>query len=114
MSNTTQTSSVQHFADATFQSEVLESNRPVLVDFYADWCGPCRLLAPTIEEVAREVGPDATVGKLNVDENPQAAQDYRINSIPTVLLFKDGEVVERFVGVQPGHRYVQALRQTAE
>ncbi len=85
----------------------------MLVDFYADWCGPCRALAPTIEYVARSVGTDTIVGKLNVDQHPQAAQTYGIRSIPTVLIFCGGAVVERSVGVQPALTYVQALRQAA-
>jgi thioredoxin 1 len=112
MSNTTH-SSVQHFSDDSFEAEVLQTERPVLVDFYADWCGPCRLLAPTINNVARDHGSYASVGKLNVDESPQAAQAFGISSIPAVLLFKDGKVVETLVGVQPEQRYVEALRQAA-
>ncbi len=107
MSNTVQ------FTDANFQSEVLESDQPVLVDFWAAWCGPCRAVGPTIEELAEQYDGTVKVGKLNVDENPQSPSGFGIHSIPAVLLFKDGEVVETFVGVQPKERYEQALQQVA-
>ena len=99
------------FTDANFESEVLGSSQPVLVDFWADWCGPCRLLSPTIEELASELGESAKVGKLNVDENPETAAKYRISSIPSVLVFHDGELVETLVGVQSKQRYRDALTQ---
>ena len=102
-----------HFTDANLQSEVLESNQPVLVDFWAAWCGPCRAVGPTIEELARQFDGTVKVGKLNIDENPQAPSGFNIHSIPAVLLFKDGEVVETFVGIQPKERYAQALEQVA-
>ena len=107
MNNTTE------FTDANFQSEVLDSDQPVLVDFWAAWCGPCRLVGPTIEELAQDYDGTVKVGKLNVDENPQAASEFGINSIPSVLLFQDGKVVETLVGVQPKERYEQALGQVA-
>ncbi len=100
-----------HFTDDNFESEVLGSNQPVLVDFWAEWCGPCRLLAPTIEELASELGESAKVCKLNVDENPETAAKYQISSIPSVLIFKDGELVETLVGVQSRQRYQDALTQ---
>ena len=102
-----------HFTDANFQSEVLESDRPVLVDFWAAWCGPCRAVGPTIEELAEQYDGTVKVGKLNIDENQQAPTDFGINSIPAVLLFKDGEVVETLVGVQSKERYEQAIQQVA-
>ena len=98
-----------HFTDDDFESEVLGSNQPVLVDFWAEWCGPCRLLTPTIEELASELGESAKVGKLNVDENPETAAKYQISSIPSVLIFKDGELVETLVGAQSKQRYQDAL-----
>ena len=101
----------RHFTDANFESEVLGSNQPVLVDFWAAWCAPCRLLTPTIEELASQLGGSAKVGKLNVDENPTTAAKYAISSIPSVLVFKDGELVETLVGVQSKQRYREALTQ---
>ena len=101
------------FTDANFQSEVLDSDQPVLVDFWAAWCGPCRAVGPTIEELAHEYDGTVKVGKLNVDENPQSAGGFGISSIPAVLLFKDGKVVETLVGVQPKKRYEAALGQVA-
>ena len=100
-----------HFTDTNFESEVLGSNQPVLVDFWAEWCSPCRLLTPTIEELASELGESAKVGKLNVDESPETAAKYRISSIPSVLVFKDGELVETLVGVQSKQQYRDALAQ---
>ena len=100
-------------SDADFQTAVLESHQPVLVDFWATWCGPCRALAPTIDELAQKFDGRAKVAKLDVDENPQTAQAYGISSIPTALLFRAGEVVETFVGVQPQERYERALAQHA-
>ena len=99
--------------DANFQSEVLDSDQPVLVDFWAAWCGPCRVVGPTIEELAHEYDGTVKVGKLNIDENPQAPSDFGISSIPAVLLFKDGKVVETLVGVQPKERYEAALHEVA-
>jgi thioredoxin 1 len=106
-------SNTVHFTDANFQSEVLESDQPVLVDFWAAWCGPCRAVGPTIEELAKQYDGTVKVGKLNIDENPQAPSGFGIHSIPAVLLFKDGKVVETLVGVQPKERYEQALQQVA-
>ncbi len=100
----------REFTDANFQNEVLESDQPVLVDFWAAWCGPCRAVGPTIEELAKQYEGTVKVGKLNIDENPQAPKGFGIQSIPAVLLFKDGKVVETLVGVQPKERYEQALR----
>lgn len=100
---------VPEFDDKNFESEVLNSTQPVLVDFLAPWCGPCRQIAPVIEELAGENSGSVKIGKLNVDNSPGAAQDYGVSSIPTLMVFKNGEVVERFVGVQPKSRLQQAL-----
>ena len=85
----------------SFDREVLKSTEPVLVDFWAEWCGPCHQIAPTIEELATEFEGRAKVGKVNVDENAPVAAQYGIRSIPTLLLFKDGQVVDQVIGVVP-------------
>ncbi len=87
--------------DATFETEVLNSDQPVLVDFWATWCGPCRTIAPTIEELASDYDGKAKVVKLDVDNNPQTAMKYGIRSIPSLLFFKDGRPVDQMVGVVP-------------
>lgn len=87
--------------DENFPKEVLESEKPVLVDFWAAWCGPCRVLAPVIEELASELNGAAKVGKLNVDENPATAQQFGVRSIPTVLFFDKGQLVDSTIGVVP-------------
>ena len=87
------------FTDDNFKAEVLESDKPVLVDFWATWCGPCQMQGPIIEELAGEV-TDVKIGKLDVDANPNSAGAYNIMSIPTVMLFKDGEVVKKAMGLQ--------------
>jgi thioredoxin 1 len=95
--------------DTNFDSEVLQSSEPVLVDFWAPWCGPCRQIAPLVEQLAGENAGSAKILKLNVDEAPQAAQNYGVSSIPTLMVFKNGEVVDRFVGVQPKTRLQDAI-----
>lgn len=85
--------------DSSFKDQVLNSDKPVLVDFWAAWCGPCRMLAPTIEELSSEFEGKAIIGKVDVDVNQQVSVDYGIRSIPTVLIFKNGEIVDKVVGV---------------
>ncbi len=99
--------------DANFRAEVLENDQPVLVDFWAGWCGPCHVLAPTIEKLASQYQASVKVGKLEVDESPETAAAYGVRSIPSVLIFKNGEVVDTIVGVQPKHHYEQVLEQVA-
>jgi thioredoxin 1 len=100
-----------HFDDASFKTEVLDCKEPVLVDFWAEWCGPCHVLAPTIEQLANQYEGAVKVGKLNIDENPATAAAYGIRSIPSVLLFKDGQVVNQVVGVREKEYYEEALEQ---
>lgn len=90
---------VEVLTDANFKSAVLDSDKPVLVDFWAPWCGPCKMIAPTVEAVATDYAGKARVGKVNTDDNPQTATSYGISAIPTLLLFKGGQVVDKFVGV---------------
>jgi thioredoxin 1 len=99
---------VTEFTDVNFDQEVLHAATPVLVDFWAPWCQPCRMIAPVIEQLAAENG-DVKIGKVNVDNSPAAAAQYGVSSIPTLMVFKGGEVVERFVGVQPKGRLQEAL-----
>jgi thioredoxin 1 len=100
---------VTEFTDSNFQQEVLDSKEPVLVDFWAPWCGPCRMIAPVVEQLAAEYGGAVKIGKVNIDDSPAAAQNYGVSSIPTLMIFKGGDVVERFVGVQPKDRLQKAL-----
>ena len=95
--------------DTNFESEILKSDQVVLVDFWAPWCGPCRQIAPVVEQLAGENAGSAKVVKVNVDDASSSAQSYGVNSIPTLMVFKGGEVVDRFVGVQPKSRLQQAL-----
>jgi thioredoxin 1 len=87
--------------DATFEAEVLKSSKPVIVDYWAEWCGPCRQVSPVLEEIASEHGDKIDVVKLNIDENPAISQRYKIMAIPTMSVFKDGEVVKQIVGAKP-------------
>ncbi len=95
--------------DATFDEVVLKSDKPVLVDFWAAWCGPCRMVAPIIDELTEEFTGKAVVGKVDVDANQEFAAKYGVRNIPTVLLFKNGEIVDKQVGVAPKATYAQKI-----
>src|SRR6476659_46083 len=92
---------IQEVSDSNFQAEVIESETPVLVDFWAPWCGPCRMVAPVLEEIAQEKGDQLKIVKLNTDENQQTAIAYEVLSIPTLILFKNGQVAKKVVGAYP-------------
>lgn len=99
------------FTEQNFEKEVIQSTQPVLVDFYADWCGPCKMMAPVVESLAEELSGQVKVGKLNVDEETGLAQKYRVASIPTFLIFKDGEVKETCVGAMSAAQLKEKIKQ---
>jgi thioredoxin 1 len=101
---------VLQFTDDNFEAEVLKSNTPVLVDFWAEWCGPCHMIAPTVKELAAEFDGKVKVGKLNVDDNQNVAMQFGIRSIPTLLIFKDGQEAARLIGVRPKHELADQLK----
>jgi len=94
-------------SDATFETEVLKSGSPVVVDFWAEWCGPCRMIGPALDEISSSLGDKVKIVKLNVDENPQVAAKYGIMSIPTLMIFKNGELASRQVGAAPKQKLEQ-------
>ncbi len=98
---------VEKSTDATFETDVLKASGPVVVDFWAEWCGPCRMIAPALEEISNSLNGKVKIVKLNVDENPGIAAKYGIMSIPTLMLFKDGQLASRQVGAQPKQKLEQ-------
>ena len=100
--------------DSVFDKEVMESEVPVLVDFWAPWCGPCRALSPVIEEISNDYEGSVKVGKVNVDENPETTMKFRIRSIPTLIVFKNGEVAEQIVGAVPKSEIEKILNKTLD
>lgn len=95
--------------DGNFDAEVLQSGNPVLVDFWAPWCGPCRQISPLIDQLGQQYAGKVKVGKVNIDDNPEVTNQYGIQSIPTLMVFRGGEVAERFVGMPPKAKLEQAL-----
>jgi thioredoxin 1 len=94
-------SPVKQVSDNEFENDILKSDKPAMVDFWAPWCGPCRVIAPIMEELAPQYDGKAVIAKINVDDNPETAQRFQVTSIPTLLMFKDGRVVDRAVGALP-------------
>ena len=103
--------SVLNVTEENFENEVLKSNKTVILDFYADWCGPCKMMSPIIEEIATELGDKAKVGKVNSDENMDLAEKYGIMSIPTIMVIKNGEVKKTFVGVTDKSEIINAVNE---
>lgn len=102
--------SVLKINSENFSEKVVQSEKPVIVDFYADWCEPCKMMSPIIDEIAETLGEKVTVGKINVDENQDIAMEYGVMSIPTIIIFKDGNVANTFVGVRDKNEIINELK----
>lgn len=100
-----------HVSDAEFEAAVLQSATPVLVDYWAEWCGPCKVIAPTLEELAGELGDRLSVAKVNIDDNPETPSKYGVRGIPTLMLFKDGQVISTKVGAVPKTQLLQWINE---
>ena len=105
---------VKEFTEDNFETEVLRSDRPVLVDFWAEWCGPCRMLAPTIDKLAADYAGRVKVGKVDTDSNRDISMKYGISSIPTVILFKNGQIAQKFIGLRQERDFKAALDEHVE
>ncbi len=99
------------FTDANFKTDVLESDKLTVIDFWAEWCGPCRAIGPVIEELSKEYSGKVNIGKVNVDHNPQVSMNYGITSIPAILFVKNGQVVDKLIGAQPKGNFVKKIEQ---
>jgi thioredoxin 1 len=99
----------KEFTDGNFQTEVLDSDKLSMIDFWAEWCGPCRAIGPVVEELSKEFEGRVNIGKVNVDHNPQLSMNYGITSIPAILFIKNGQVVDKLVGAQPKHNFVKKI-----
>lgn len=102
----------QHVTDASFEADVIGSSKPVVVDFWAEWCGPCKQISPALEEIAAEMGEQVQVAKINIDENPGVPGKYGVRGIPTLLLFQDGQVVAQKVGAMPKSQIVSWINES--
>jgi thioredoxin 1 len=99
----------KEFNDSNFQAEVLDTDQLSMIDFWAEWCGPCRAIGPVVEELSKEFEGRVNIGKVNVDHNPQLSMNYGITSIPAILFIKNGQVVDKLVGAQPKHNFIKKI-----